>query len=356
MHQGVMKDNGIVDIAKVITDPVKLQTTLSDDGLHLDNFNPGNFEWWYFDIIDPDTNCILKMIAHLGTDPLRRNFFPQIAVSVKTPSSKKSIIQKYPLNQFAAERNACSVRIAEQFNCYVHKNNYHIVIDIPGFSGKFTYNCDLPGWKPFGDEVSINKKRRHGAFGWVVPVPGASVTGFFTVEGQTYQLKNASGYHDHNFWKIGQAKRLFIDEVISKWYWGRFKCGNNTIIFMNTHFSQNQLTSLYIAEGKNLIHSSNNSARFHIDRKKNDTILQCSYPEEAVIKTTKASGRHTIILKTREVIDRKDLLEGIHPIISFLIKLLVAKPAYIGLEVTCDLLQAGQTLHGRGIFEFMLFR
>ena len=52
MHQGVVQENGIVDKSQVITDPTALKTKASDDGLHLDNFNTGNFEWWYLKEID----------------------------------------------------------------------------------------------------------------------------------------------------------------------------------------------------------------------------------------------------------------------------------------------------------------
>jgi len=356
MHQGVVTANGIIDTAQLITDPIALQTRTSDDGLHLDNFHPGNFEWWYFDILDPQTDCILKIVAHLGTDPLRRKFFPQIAVSVKTPSIKKTFTHICQLDQLTAARDECNVKISEQFHCYFKKNEYHIQIDIPDFRGEFTLNCRLPGWKPLGDEVSIERGKRRAAFGWIIPAPSATVNGTFDFNYCKYNLKDAGGYHDHNFWKVGQTNKLFIDAVISKWYWGRFSAGDYTIIFMDTHLRKNQISSLYISVGEKVIHSSNNIANFNIDQQKRDKELHCLYPVKSYISTLNAPKPFNLILRTREVIDRKDLLEGVNPMLRFLINKLVSRPAYIGLETECEMTHAGQIISGTGILELMLFR
>jgi hypothetical protein len=356
MHRGVVTANGRVDSSKVITDPAALQTITSDDGLHLENFEPGNFEWWYFDIIDPATGCILKIVAHLGTDPLRRKCFPQIALSVKTPAGKRTFAQPCQLDAFDAARDACHVKIGEQFHCYLENSDYHIRVAIPAFTGEFTFVRLRPGWKPLGDEVAIERRKRRAVFGWVIPVPRAVVTGTFHIEGRTYHLNNASGYHDHNFWKVNQTNRLFIDDIISRWYWGRFSAGDYTILFMNTHFRYNRLTSLYIAADKDLIHSSNNIAQFHIAQQKMDNALNCPYPVKSIISVLHAPETLRFTLTTQEVIDRKDLLAGVNPIISYLIKSLIARPAYIGLEVACDLVHADQHIHGTGVLEFMFFR
>ena len=356
MHQGVVRKNGIVDNSQVITDPVALQIKAADDGLHLDNFNPGNFEWWYFDIIEPETDCILKIVAHIGTDPLRRKFFSQIALSVKTRTIKKALSQLCQLDEFNAAHDKCNVKMTEQFHCYIKDGDYYIQLDIPGFSGEFTFTSQLPGWKPLGNEITIEKRKRSAAFGWIIPVPVATVNGTYILNGHKYNLKNASGYHDHNFWKVGQTNKLFIDDVISKWYWGRFTAADHTLIFMNTHFKDNQITSLYISDGKKLIHSSNNAVKFHIEQQKMEQELNCSYPIKSVIRSIDSPETLTLVIDTKEVIDRKDLLSGVNPILSWLIKTLVSRPAYIGLEAECYLTHAGQNIRGTGIIELMLFR
>jgi len=356
MHQGIVKENGIVDTARLITDPADLQTVPSDDGLHLDNFHPGNFEWWYFDIMDEETGCILKIVAHLGTDPLRRKFLPQLAFSVKVPDVNTAFAHLCELEEFKAAHDECNVKIAQKFHCYGKNNTYHIWVDIPGFSGEFTFTRQLPGWKPLGDAVPIEQRKRRAVFGWIIPVPKAAVTGDFTFNGRNYQLRNASGYHDHNFWKVGKIRKLFIDDVISKWYWGRFKAGDYIIIFMNTHFRNNQISSFYISTGKELIHSSNNAVQVQIVEQKLDRKLKCSYPVKSLIRSLKEPRTFQLVLKTREVLDRKDLLAGVNPFLGFLIKTLVSRPAYLGLKADCHLIKNDQNIHGTGIFELMLFR
>jgi hypothetical protein len=355
-HQGVVKDNGFVDNKEIITDPETFQTRASDDGMHLDNFTTGNFEWWYFDIIDPQTDCILKIVAHLGTDPLRRKFFPQIAISLKTPDLKHSIIQICPLEEFDAANDECNVKIAGKFHCYVKKNDYHVWLDIPDLQGELTFLSQLPSWKPLGNEININRNSRSAAFGWIISVPKAIVNGIFIFKGKKYNVQNASGYHDHNFWKVGLTKKLFIDVVISKWFWGRFTAGSYTIIFMNTHIRNNQITSLYISARKKLIHSSNNATQFHINRQKMEPELKCLYPMKLTIKSSTGREIIRLVMKTREIIDRKDLLAEVNPVLRFLIQSLLSRPAYIGVEAECHLIHDNQNIHGFGIIESMLFR
>ncbi len=347
MHQGIVKDNGIVDTSRVITDLAALQTVASDDGLHLDNFHPGNFEWWYFDIMDEETGCILKIVAHLGTDPLRRKFFPQIAISVKVTADNTAFAQLCQLDELNASRDECNVKIAQKLHCYGKNKAYHLWVDIPGFSGEFTFTRQLSGWKPLGDAIPIELRKRRAVFGWIIPVPKAAVTGDFNFKGRKYQLKNASGYHDHNFWKVGTTRKLFIDDVISKWYWGRFEAGDYTIIFMNTHFRNNQISSFYMATGKELIHSSNNQVQVQIVEQRLDRKLKCSYPLKSVIRSLTEPRTFHLVLKTREVLDRKDLLAGVNPFLSYLIKKLVSRPVYLGLDAACDLTKNDQNIRGK---------
>jgi hypothetical protein len=125
---------------------------------------------------------------------------------------------------------------------------------------------------------------------------------------------------------------------------------------MNTHFRDNQITSLYISDGQKLIHSSNNVMQFQIDQQEMEGELNCSYPLKSVIKSLEVPETLNLIMKTKEVIDRKDLLSGVNPILSWLIKTLVSRPVYIGLEAECHLTVSNQNIRGIGIIELMHFR
>lgn len=75
------------------TDPLAFNVSPPDDGFHLSNPEIGDFEWWYFDVYDPEINCTLKVIAHLGTDPLRKKFYPQLVISISSPTEKQKFVK-----------------------------------------------------------------------------------------------------------------------------------------------------------------------------------------------------------------------------------------------------------------------
>ena len=91
IHKNPILPNARVDYGESITDFSKLQPVPSHDASHIDLPVPGDFEWWYFDIVDAKTGCLLKMVLHLGTDTYRTRFFPRVALSIKTPQIKHSV-------------------------------------------------------------------------------------------------------------------------------------------------------------------------------------------------------------------------------------------------------------------------
>ena len=119
-----------------------------NDGYLLDSERVGNFEWWYFDCMDIKSNCMLKIVVHLGTDPLRRRFFPTLALSIKTPETIKAIELPYNLKDFWADKDHCDVRLNEDCHIYSdsdHTGCYHIDINIPEFSASLIFGNCLAG-------------------------------------------------------------------------------------------------------------------------------------------------------------------------------------------------------------------
>ncbi len=356
MHQGIVQKNGLVDTSQFIDDHHLRQLSESDDGLHLDNYDPGNFEWWYFDITDPDTETILKIVLHLGTDPLRQKFYPQIALSVHTPSVKKSIITPCQLSELTASSDTCHLKMADKLFCQVVDDDYFIRINLPDFKGEFTFHRQSPGWKPLGSQLPFEKKNRSAIFGWLIPVPRARVSGNYEYNGQIHEFKNAAGYHDHNFWKVNKTNKLYIDAVLSGWYWGRFHAADHTIIFMSTTFRKNQIRSLYISDGGKLIHSSNNLILFHIDQHIVDERLKYTYPSKMTISSWHQPDKFSFTLTTKEMIDYRDLLSGVNPLIAFMIRTFVSKPYYLSLKTDFHLTYDQKSIRGSGIIEKMVFR
>lgn len=360
IHKGTVKTNGFVDPSQSITDTSKLRVLPSDDGFQLTDSEKGNFEWWYFDVIDSNTGCILKLVAHLGTDPLRRRFFPQVAISIRTPTKIQSFIRPYSLRDFSASSDFCDVRMKDEFHAFVESpgkdNLYHLTVNINGFSANLTFIPEIEGWKPLGDKVNINIGRKKGAFSWIIPVPRAKVVGEFSLGKEKYELKEAFGYHDHNYWKVDVRKKLFMDDVISKWYWGRFLSKDYTIIFMDTYVMGHPIKSLMIAKQDKIIHSSNNLIEVFADEMKKDDQIKTLYPSRITIKSVEENNPFQMILKSKEIIEKRDLLQGVNPFIKWLIKLLVAKPAYYGILAESSINIADEEIRGMALYEVMSFR
>ncbi len=360
IHKGVVKTNGIVDISQSINDSPDRNVLPSDDSFHLTNPEIGNFEWWYFDIIDEKTNCIVKIVVHLGTDPLRKRVFPKLAISVKTPNQKHSLFKKYSLGDFNATTDYCNVRLKDEFHVFVEssgrENLYHLVVNINEFRCNFTFIGEIEGWKPLGNEVKIEKGMKKGSLFWVVPIPKAKVIGVFSFGNEEFKFHDALGYHDHNYWKVDVPEKLFLDDVISHWYWGRFLAKNYSIIFMETYLKKHPIKSLMIAEGNNIIHSSNNLIEVMTNKFEKDEELKTFYPSRITVRSIEENNSFQMILNAKEIIDKRDLLEGINPFIKWLIKLVVSRPAYFGILAESAIKIADKEIKGTGMYELMSFR
>jgi hypothetical protein len=358
VHQGVMGADGIVHTARSISDPSALRVLPSDDGLHLDNTEVGNFEWWYLDIIDSRKSIVIKIAAHLGTDPLRRNFFPQLVVAVKTGNTKKSFSKRYSLSDLQASRSVCDLHLKDEFHLSHESSDngdrYLVVIDLDEFKGHFTFFSKVEGWKPLGAEVNLTRGRKNAGFSWIIPVPWARVIGEFSCDNRRDSLADASGYHDHNYWRVGEKDKLFMDEVISKWYWGRISAGDYGAVFMETHFRGRSVRSFMLAKNTAIIHSSNDLVEVSLGRFRQDEEIKAWYPAEIEIRSEKESFQ--VIVKARELIDRRDLLDGMNPLIKWLIKHLVSRPAYFGVMADAAVTVAGAKNEGMALYESMLFR
>lgn len=360
IHRGVISTNGIVDTTRSISDPSALRVLPSDDRSHLNNTEVGNFEWWYFDIIDSQKKVVLKIAVHLGTDPLRRRFFPQLAIAVKTPNTRKAFSKPYSLGDFQASRSVCDVRLKDEFHLSHessgHKDGYLLSIDLEEFKGSFTFFSQIEGWKPLGNEVHLTKGRKKAAFSWIISIPQARVVGEFACSSVESTLDGASGYHDHNYWSVGIKDKLFIDDVVSKWYWGRISADDYAAVFMETYFKERSVRSFMLAKDNTIIHSSNDLIEVSLGGFRKDEEIKASYPSEIAIRSAEEKSPFQVILKAKELIDRRDLLEGVNPLMKWLIKHLVSRPAYFGILADATVTVAGEEMKGMAIYESMVFR
>jgi len=329
------------------------------DGYLLDSERIGNFEWWYFDCRDIPQKCMLKIVVHLGTDPLRRRFFPTLAISIKTPEVTEAIECRYDFKDLHADKNRCNLSLGKDCHIYSDNDNpgnYYIHIDIPEFRASLTFKQLIPVWVPPANKTKLSKGRRNSEFFWNVPQPGAIVQGSFTYNNILYTLKENIGYHDHNYWQLNSKPGLFIDEVFTKWFWGKCVAGPYTVIFAEILMKGMRANSMMVAKHDKIVYSTNNNLTLTVDKEIFHAPLKSRYPSQITILTKDENFPINLVLNFEELIDSKNLLKGVNPLIAWLIKNLVARPAYYGVNSTAILEIANQKLVGSGNYELMLFR
>jgi hypothetical protein len=303
---------------------------------------------------------MLKIVAHVGTDPLRRKLFPQLAISIRTPSVIHSIVRRYFPDDLCTSREMCRVQIKEEFLAVAETSKqghqYRISVRLEEFGAELIFVPQVQGWKPWGGGVPMEKGRRRGEFAWYIPVPKARVTGRFSLGGTEYPVEDGVGYHDHNYWKVMGPKRLFMDDVVSRWYWGRYLDDRYALVFACFQMRRNQIRSLMLARNDKIIHSSNNWARVTVEESTQDRKLQVAYPSRIRVSLTGEGRPMEAVFTARELTDRKDLLEGVPAIVKRILKSTIARPAYHGVLSQTVLTTGGEVLKGLGIFESMSFR
>jgi len=359
IHQGKVVDNGIVIPGPVLTDTGEFIFHPEDDGRQIADYTRGDFEWWYFDINDKASGCFLKIILHIGTDPLRTRVFPQLAVSVTTPEKSENLYYFFSFSEMQADKHSCNISVSDKIKIRTEFNEhpvYFIEIEIPGFKCSFRFIGEIDGWKPYGNKIVYQKGKRKGDFSWVIPMPGARVEGEFYFEGRKYVMTGAIGYHDHNCIKPDRKNPLYIDDLANKWYWGKFHADIYTVIFADVYSRINRTLSLMMAENNKIIHSSNNLINISVLASGYDNILKTKYPESISIKSLDDQFPFQAEIESDRILDRKDLLDGVNPVLKFLIRKLIAKPVYHGIIAKVRTVIHNNHIEGYGNFESMVFR
>jgi hypothetical protein len=358
-HKGKVLINGAIDPDQVIMDPKELTVFPEDDGLQIADYLQGDFEWWYFDIFDQASGCFLKIVLHIGTNPLRTRVFPQLAISVNTPEKSESLFRPFYINEMIADTQRCNISVGDRIKIWAESGSqpqYFIKVDIAGFKCDFRFKSEIKGWKPFGKKVLFQSGKKEVDFSWVIPVPGARVEGDFNYENRKYILKSAVGYHDHNYIKPGRKHPFYMDDLVNSWFWGKCHAGRFTLIFGDVWCRTSRILPLMVAENNNIIHSSNNLIDCSVLSFGHDTRLNVNYPESFKIRSLDKHFPFEAQFESDKITDRKDLLEGVNPVLKFIIKKFIAKPAYHGILAKVIIETGDERLTGSGNFESMVFR
>lgn len=359
-HIGKVLINGAVDLTQVVMDSKELTLFPGDDGRQIADYVKGDFEWWYFDIYDDKSDCFLKIVLHVGTDPLRTRIFPQIAISVNTPGRSESLFHHSGIKELKADNHECNISIRDSVKIWQECENgfpvYFIKIDIPAFKCNLMFTGELEGWKPFGKKIPYQSGKKKIDFSWVIPIPKARVEGDFFYKDKKYILTGATGYHDHNYIKPDRKNPLYLDDLATKWYWGKSYAGRFTVIFADIYCRTNRTLSLMVAEKNKIIYSSNNLIDCSVVSLGFDKGLKATYPASLKIKSLDVQFPFQAQFDFDRILDRKDLLDGVNPVLKFFIKKLVARPVYHGIHSKVTLNLKDDNLVGSGNFESMVFR
>ncbi len=116
------------------------------------------------------------------------------------------------------------------------------------------------------------------------------------------------------------------------------------------------LKSIMVSEHDIILYSTDKNLTITVDKEIQYAPLKSKYPSQITIQINNKGFPLELILNCEELIESKDLLSGVNPLIAWLIKSLVAKPAYYGIYSTAKLETPNQKLEGFGIYELMLFR
>jgi hypothetical protein len=216
----------------------------------------------------------------------------------------------------------------------------------------------MNGWKPFGNPVLFHDESRAGSFSVVSFVPKASVQGTISIKNKIVYLNNAIGYHDHTCWesryKFEKFKnRLFVDDTIASWEFGKFVSTEYLIIFnviyLRPWLDQPPIKTFLVAKDNRIIHSSHNLIKVTHGDFKFDSTTSSKYPTRISVELIQENEIITLDIKLIKRINKADLLEGINRAARSLIRFIFGKPASYYMLTEAEITFSGKNTDTRRI-------
>jgi len=178
---------------------------LSDDAYHYRYFADGQhdenyIEWWYFNFFDA-VQDIQIIFTYSIIDPENYSDLGQamVVAVAYTPQDVISETDVFSTEKFSASYEQADVQIEANTIEVMDSDTYHIV----GSIGNGRVSWDLTYVRQ-ADSWCAADREKVGLFpweqmSWLIYMPGAYVSGEIEVDGQSYTLNKAPGYHDHNW-------------------------------------------------------------------------------------------------------------------------------------------------------------
>ena len=180
----------------------------ADDAYHYSDWRDGNhdanyIEWWYFNLYDQTSD--IQIIFHysiINPDNILDFGVTGVGATVFTSEGIISEMDTFSTDLFYASEKVPYVNIGEgDINIVevIDKGDYHIVGCIAEGRIKWDliYTPQTAPW--FGHDREKVGHWNWEQMSWLVYMPGAHVTGKVVIDGETYCVDHAPGYHDHNW-------------------------------------------------------------------------------------------------------------------------------------------------------------
>jgi hypothetical protein len=227
------------------------------------------------------------------------------------------------------------------------------------------FHPTVAGWKPWGNRIVFEDKVRSGAFAWLAPLPRGRVNGRFRIGDREYPIQDAMGYYDRTWWNCNyrpatSKQKLFIDDTITRWEWGRFLSPEYSVIFIALHLrpwlNQPPIQSIMSAQNNRIAHSSNNLVRITPSPTGAKTE---SVPESVLVEFPYSKGLATLRLRLKEVIERQNLLRDVGPVTRILASRIFGSPQayYLLMDGTLSIVETGEApvqIKGPALYEAMI--
>jgi hypothetical protein len=205
---------------------------LYEDGERIE-MTEDTFEWWYFDtILDDGSTCVINFL----------NKVPFVSCPAPLPILQFNISPPTGQNYYQAEmlldpasyrsaRERCSVRMGPNqvdgdlrtYNLKVEGKDKKSEKEL---KAELTLEALVPGWRN-GPYLG----REEAAKQWLgeqIVIPSGTARGRLFYDGGWHNVSGTC-YHDHQWG--GVQKAATGGARITKWYWGRVRLGDHSVVF-----------------------------------------------------------------------------------------------------------------------------
>ncbi len=203
----------------------------SQDAYHFQLYkdHPHRFwyaEWWYLNFLDPASGkagIIALETLNPGSVGVPGACAMTTVVYDPAQGPAMTTLDPYLLGEWAASTEQADVTVKDNIIRVLDDGRYWLRARTKNGKAKFDLKFTQAASPQFlGDHASLPGTWEH--MSWLVWMPHAKVNGTFTFNGETTELVDAPGYHDHNWGTWLTTKRM--------WVWAQFASPSEDLSFV----------------------------------------------------------------------------------------------------------------------------